>query len=237
MKKIRYLILVVLVGFLTGCMDASFDINLNNDGSGHVMFQMALDEEFFDDEDLIEFGDFHDLPDNYEVETINYEKDGSNYFGIKVRVSFDSLEEFNEIMHELSSDDKINVDDGGVVPTITATKDGDIVTIDLPADNDSNEEFDMFAPYINYNTSIKVEGEVISQNASNYDEETKTATWNFEDMAKSGINLVYNTKPGFNFNDILDTNSKEFKLTTLGLLWGGIIVLLMLVIKKVSLSK
>ena len=96
-------------------------------------------------------------------------------------------------------------------PLIKATKEGNTVRVESLPNVESYNDIKMMLGAIEYNFIFKVEGEVVSQNASSYDESTKTATWTLGDMLQNGISLVYDTESK-GIENIVSIDSRGFKL-------------------------
>ncbi len=207
MKKIGAIILGMALLLITGCMDMKMDINIKNNDTGQITMTMAFAETLFDDDDdfsinpqqMIDELEEHWEEENAAVSDYNFKKEDVNYIGKKISIQFQSLEELNNLMTEMMIDEDNEEMNITGEDTIQFARNGDQVTIKLPGDPESGEEAAMMASFLDYTVNITLEGEIISHNATQVDENKNTLTWTLVPLLKNGINVTYNTsKTTFN---------------------------------------
>jgi hypothetical protein len=197
MKKLKFLFILLLTFSLTGCLSVSLDVTLKNDDSGSIKYivacQKELCESMTEESPMIEEEDFNGIKDA-TTKDITFKKGDVEYQGKEVNVPFKSLQELNEIMKRVGADEEDTEETTDQF--MSAKREGSKVSLTMPGNPDSYEEMASTIPLIDYSTTIKIEGKVLSQNADDYSEKEKTLTWNITTILKDGIKLEYETKAG-----------------------------------------
>lgn len=114
---------------LTGCMGEIADIKINNDGSGTVKLSAGISENAIEMLSSME-GEGSEADTSDMVPFIH---NGITYYGETESVEFNSIEELNELMGELSTTEEDGVDTGAI--QVNKNTDG---TIELVLTANSN---------------------------------------------------------------------------------------------------
>ncbi|NLD78984.1 MAG: hypothetical protein GX641_01435 [Mollicutes bacterium] len=189
MKKLKYLLLISMMFLISGCMNVSLDITINQDDSGSIVYTYGIEESFLES---FEDGEtsFSEVDiESAEKEDLTYQVNEKSYKGQKTTITFESLEELQNIYTTLneSSDD----DDVQITPLTFERKDG-VTTIKSDPNLEVDEEQTMYLNYIDYTLNIKVEGEVLNNNATS--NENNIYTWNLKTILDKGVLLEYGAK-------------------------------------------
>jgi len=189
MKKLKYLLLISMMFLISGCMNVSLDITINQDDSGSIVYTYGIEESFLES---FEDGEtsFSEVDiESAEKEDLTYQVNEKSYKGQKTTITFESLEELQNIYTTLneSSDD----DDVQITPLTFERKDG-VTTIKSDPNLEIDEEQTMYLNYIDYTLNIKVEGEVLNNNATS--NENNIYTWNLKTILDKGVLLEYGAK-------------------------------------------
>lgn len=189
MKKLKCLLLISMMFLISGCMNVSLDITINQDDSGSIVYTYGIEESFLES---FEDGEtsFSEVDiESAEKENLTYQVNEKSYKGQKTTITFESLEELQNIYTTLneSSDD----DDVQITPLTFERKDG-VTTIKSDPNLEVDEEQTMYLNYIDYTLNIKVEGEVLNNNATS--NENNIYTWNLKTILDKGVLLEYGTK-------------------------------------------
>jgi len=197
-KKVKLLFISVLAVFLTGCVDVAIDMDIKNNDTGKVIYSIAYNEELFQDEESgFDVSGPEEIEEDWAEENVvisdlNYKKNEDTYVGKKIEFSFSSIDELNEYMNKVSNGNEEDSETTETKPIIF-TRDGDNVKISMIVDSESADEMEYYESFIDYDVSIKLEGNVVEHNATNFNEETNTLTWNFKTLTEDGINVTYDT--------------------------------------------
>ena len=189
MKKLKYLLLISMMFLISGCMNVSLDITINQDDSGSIVYTYGIEESFLES---FEDGEtsFSEVDiESAEKEDLTYQVNEKSYKGQKTTITFESLEELQNIYTTLneSSDD----DDVQITPLTFERKDG-VTTIKSDPNLEVDEEQTMYLNYIDYTLNVKVEGEVLNNNATS--NENNIYTWNLKTILDKGVLLEYGAK-------------------------------------------
>lgn len=189
MKKLKYLLLISMMFLISGCMNVSLDITINQDDSGSIVYTYGIEESFLES---FEDGEtsFSEVDiESAEKEDLTYQVNEKSYKGQKTTITFESLEELQNIYTTLneSSDD----DDVQITPLTFERKDG-VTTIKSDPNLEVDEEQTMYLNYIDYTLNIKVEGEVLNNNATS--NENNVYTWDLKTILDKGVLLEYGAK-------------------------------------------
>ncbi len=233
MKKIKLLLLSCAIFMLSGCVVATYDITINKNDTGEIMMTIAQ----VNSEDDTNFGSTIEEIPNATIEDITFEKNGQTYVGKKVFVPFSSIDELNEIFATLStetddSDDQIESDNS---MKVEARRDGNKVFISLEADPETYEQSKMFLELIDLKFNLKVEGTVLTNNATTV--EDNTYTWNYATLLKDGINFEYETESSTSVvpNDSADTaGTADYNYIILGIIGVMVITIIALSIACIN---
>jgi hypothetical protein len=203
----RLAVVAVFALLLSGCtMRAWFDIDVAEDGSGTFELTMAFDEEFqelMEDEagsdidwtDPESWNDAEgtgfapdDLPEDAEVRS--YTEDG--FEGFTVSFPFDSLEEFEALIEEMS-------DDGSEDPfpfRLTSTDGRFELSTDGEVFGSTDDEFsgedmemipeEMLSSLFDFRVRASLPGELVSHNADEVTEEG-TLVWRLDPLAEERV--------------------------------------------------
>lgn len=210
-KKIKIFILSSMILLVTGCVGAIIEININNDNSGTFSVVMGYSEEYLksiEENEEFEINQDNEIEfpfDDATKEDVEFIKNGKKYIGKKAVMSFNSLEELEDLFNQvLENGDNQNSN------KLTISKNENEITIKLNKNNESYEQSKMMLAYMDYTIIIKVEGDIIQQNATTYDDNSKTMEWDIEDVLKKGIDLKYSNDSDSRVED--DLKTKEFNL-------------------------
>ena len=189
MKKLKYLLLISMMFLISGCMNVSLDITINQDDSGSIVYTYGIEESFLES---FEDGEtsFSEVDiESAEKEDLTYQVNEKSYKGQKTTITFESLEELQNIYTTLneSSDD----DDVQITPLTFERKDG-VTTIKSDPNLEVDEEQTMYLNYIDYTLNIKVQGEVLNKNATS--DENTLYTWILKTILDKGVLLEYGAK-------------------------------------------
>lgn len=189
MKKLKCLLLISMMFLISGCMNVSLDITINQDDSGSIVYTYGIEESFLES---FEDGEtsFSEVDiESAEKEDLTYQVNEKSYKGQKTTITFESLEELQNIYTTLneSSDD----DDVQITPLTFERKDG-VTTIKSDPNLEVDEEQTMYLNYIDYTLNIKVEGEVLNNNATS--NENNIYTWDLNTILDKGVLLEYGDK-------------------------------------------
>lgn len=189
MKKLKCLLLISMMFLISGCMNVSLDITINQDDSGSIVYTYGIEESFLES---FEDGEtsFSEVDiESAEKEDLTYQVNEKSYKGQKTTITFESLEELQNIYTTLneSSDD----DDVQITPLTFERKDG-VTTIKSDPNLEVDEEQTMYLNYIDYTLNIKVEGEVLNNNATS--NENNVYTWDLNTILDKGVLLEYGDK-------------------------------------------
>lgn len=197
MKKIKYLVMAFMIFLLSGCMNVSMDITINNDDTGKIEYTVGYEESFYESSEVEMDNNIKDTIPEAKVENINYQKGDKTYIGQKATINFDSIDELNEVitkMNESTENEEEDEETSDVsTPSLKAVREGDKVKITLPADQTSYEQTKMYLSYIDYSLNIKVDGKVLNHNANKVEEATNTYIWTVSTMLQEGIIFEYQT--------------------------------------------
>lgn len=181
LKKI--MILGISLLFVNGCMSAEMKIKLNKDDSGSVKLTIAYAEDYIEEGT---FTDFDEPKEGVTVKNITYVKDETTYIGRELSYSFKDLEDFNAKFTNNVADEEDN-------QNISITREKNIVTVTMPGDEASYNEYGAMVDAIEYTINITIDGKVVENNATSFNKKTNTLTWELEDTLKNGILLEYDT--------------------------------------------
>ena len=189
MKKLKYLLLISMMFLISGCMNVSLDITINQDDSGSIVYTYGIEESFLESFEDGETSFSEVNIESAEKEDLTYQVNEKSYKGQKTTITFESLEELQNIYTTLneSSDD----DDVQITPLTFERKDG-VTTIKSDPNLEVDEEQTMYLNYIDYTLNVKVEGEVLNNNATS--NENNVYTWDLKTILDKGVLLEYGAK-------------------------------------------
>lgn len=172
-KSLLFILLLIAVVVMTGCVKVSYEVALNKDGSGTITIISAVEEQegmdksegveisvgYPDTEDAAVYADL-----GFAVEEYNED----NYIGIKATKRFESLEEFQKLNEEMNRDaenetivfDSISIHEENGKMIVQ----GKVITSEEEELNGMEANF--ANNFIDVTISVKPEGEVINHNAS-----------------------------------------------------------------------
>lgn len=196
MKKTKILLSAIGILLFTGCMGATVDVALKKDDTGTVSIMIGYEESYLKEVEKNESNDeinsdteitipFEDV----QSEKVTFKKSNKTYIGEKATVEFDSLEQLSIRFNEIFGSDE----DEKLMDTVTFVRDGSEVTVSQQVDPTSYEQSQMLFNYIDYTINFKIDGNIISQNADNYNEKTNELEWDIKTVLKEGIQFKYKT--------------------------------------------